>query len=78
MPQGRPIDSEEELRHLGEMLVDLSQAERLLTSVHQRAVALGYDDIARHLDSELFWKLGSASDFLRDLFDMERVHGGHM
>jgi hypothetical protein len=78
MPQRRPIDSEEELRQVGEMLVDLNEAERLLTAIHRRAIALGDDDIIRFLDSELFWKVRSAGDHLRDVFDMERVHGGQM
>ena len=72
------IDDERHLRALGEMLVDLNDAERLLTRVHRRAIALGDMEIAQHLDSELFWKLREAGDQLREHFDMERVHGGHM
>ena len=39
---------------------------------------LGEDDVVHVLDGELFWKLRAAGDQLRDTFDMERVHGGHM
>jgi hypothetical protein len=60
------------------MLIDLNEAERLLTRVHKQAIALGDDDIVQHLDSELFWKLRAAGDELRDHFDLERVHGGQM
>jgi hypothetical protein len=60
------------------MLVDLNEAERLLSRVHQRAVALDDDDVAQALDSELFWKLRTAGDLLREHFDLERVHGGQM
>ena len=76
--RGRPIGSEEELRALGQMLVDLNEAERLLTSVHKQAIASGEDELLHYLDSELFWKLRAAGDVLREHFDMERVHGGHM
>lgn len=77
MPPGqRPrIDDDEHLRVVGEMLTDLMEAERLLHRVHRHALDLGDDDIVRFLDSELFWKLRSAGDELRDHFDMERVHG---
>ena len=80
MPDGSrpPVQEMEHLRTLGDMLVDLNEAERLLTRVHQRAVALGDDDVAQSLDSELFWKLRTAGDLLREHFDLERVHGGHM
>jgi hypothetical protein len=74
----RPIDDPEELRALGEMLVDLNEADRLLTRIHKQAIALGDDDIVHLLDSELFWKLRAAGDHLREHFDMERSHGGHM
>ncbi len=74
----RRIDTEDELRALGDMLIDLNEAERLLTAVHRRAIAVGEDEVLRHLDSELFWKLGAAGDLLREHFDMERVHGGQM
>jgi hypothetical protein len=74
----RRIDTEDELRALGDMLIDLNEAERLLTAVHQRAIATGEDEIVRYLDSELFWKLRAAGDLLREHFDMERVHGGQM
>jgi hypothetical protein len=78
-PRPRPrIDDEAHLRALGEMLVDLNEAERLLSRVHRHAVALGDDEIVDYLDSELFWKLRSAGDQLRHHFDMERVHGGQM
>jgi len=60
------------------MLVDLNEAERLLARVHGQAVALGDDDVAQCLDSELFWKLRTAGDALREHFDLERVHGGQM
>jgi hypothetical protein len=73
-----PIHSVEHLRALGEMLVDLNEAERLLSRVHRQAVALSDDEIAQALDSELFWKLRTAGDLLREHFDMERVHGGQM
>ena len=73
-----PVRDQEHLRALGDMLVDLNEAERLLTRVHGRAVALGDDDVAQCLDSELFWKLRTAGDLLREHFDLERVHGGHM
>ncbi|HXI15949.1 MAG TPA: hypothetical protein VNM48_06225 [Chloroflexota bacterium] len=76
--RGRRIDSEDELRALGQMLVDLNQAERLLTSIHHKALILGDEDIIHFLDSELFWKLRAAGDQLRQHFDMERVHGGQM
>ena len=76
--RGRRIDSEEELRTLGQMLVDLNEAERLLTSIHHQALNLGDEDIIHFLDSELFWKLRAAGDQLRQHFDMERVHGGQM
>jgi hypothetical protein len=72
------VRDEAHLRELGQMLVDLNEAERLLTAVHKRAIALGDYDITQHLDSELFWKLRSAGDQLREHFDLERVHGGHM
>ena len=75
---GRPINSEVELRALGQMLGDLNEAERLLTAVHGQALALGEEEIIHFLDSELFWKLRGAGDLLREHFDMERVHGGHM
>jgi hypothetical protein len=29
-------------------------------------------------DGELFWKLREVGDHLREHFDLERVHGGHM
>jgi hypothetical protein len=77
-PGRPPIDDEEQLRHLGEMLVDLNEAERLLTRVHRLAVQLGEDELVHTLDGELFWKLRAAGDRLRDTFDLERVHGGHM
>lgn len=76
--RSRVIQSEAELRSLGQMLVDLNEAERLLTAVHRRAIGLGDDEIIRFLDSEVFWKLRAAGDHLREHFDMERVHGGHM
>ena len=76
--RGRRIDSEEELRTLGQMLVDLNEAERLLTSIHHQAHTLGDEDIIHFLDSELFWKLRASGDQLRQHFDMERVHGGQM
>jgi len=76
--RGRRIDSEEELRTLGQMLVDLNEAERLLTSIHHQALTLGDEDIIHFLDSELFWKLRAVGDQLRQHFDMERVHGGQM
>lgn len=75
---GRIIRDEEELRSLGQMLVDLNEAERLLAAVHRQALTLGDDDIIRFLDSEVFWKLRAAGDHLREHFDMERVHGGQM
>lgn len=70
--------SEQQLRALGEMLLNLNEADRLLTLVHKQAIALGDDDIIHWLDSELFWKLRAAGDQLREHFDMDRVHGGHM
>jgi hypothetical protein len=76
--RGRPIGSEEELRALGQMLVDLNEAERLLSAVHRQAIALGDHEIIHFLDSEVFWKLRAAGDQLREHFDMERVHGGHV
>ena len=76
--RGRRIDSEDELRALGQMLVDLNQAERLLTSINHKALILGDEAIIHFLDSELFWKLRAAGDQLRQHFDMERVHGGQM
>ena len=75
---GRGPLNEEQLRLLGQMLVDLNEAERLLTLIHQRAIALGDDDIIHFLDSEFFWKLRAAGDQLREHFDMERVYGGDM
>jgi hypothetical protein len=60
------------------MLVDLNEAERLLHAVHARAVALGDYEMLEFLDSELFWKLRGAGNRLREHFDLERVHGGHM
>ena len=60
------------------MLVDLNDAERLLTAIHRAAIAHGEDDVLRYLDSELFWKLRAAGDVLREHFDMERVRGGQM
>jgi hypothetical protein len=74
----RPVPDEAQLRTLGAMLVDLHEAERLLHGVHQRAIALGADDIIEYLDSEFFWKLRGAGDHLRAHFDLERVHGGQM
>ena len=74
----RPVHDEAELRLLGEMLVDLNEAERLLTRIHQRAIALGDDDIVHFLDLELFWKLRCAGDQLIEHLDLERVHGGQM
>lgn len=74
----RPIESEAELRALGQMLVDLNAAERLLTSIHRQAIASGEEEVLHYLDSELFWKLRAAGDVLREHFDMERVHGGQM
>lgn len=74
----RPIDDQEELRVLGEMLIDLNEAERLLSRIHKQAIALGDDEIVHLLDSELFWKLKAAGDQLREHFDLERSHGGHM
>jgi hypothetical protein len=73
-----PIDDVGHLEAIGQMLVDLNEAERLLTRIHKQAIALGDDDIVQHLDSELFWKLRAAGDQLRDHFDLERVHGGQM
>jgi hypothetical protein len=75
---GQRVESEEHLRALGEMLIDLNEAERLLSRVHRRAIALGDDEIIRFLDGEVFWKLRAAGDQLREHFDLERVHGGHM
>jgi hypothetical protein len=77
-PDRTPIDDVEQLRRLGEMLVALNEAERLLTRVHRLAVELGEDEVVHALDGELFWKLRAAGDQLRDTFDMGRVHGGHM
>jgi hypothetical protein len=78
-PDGKPpIDDEAHLRTLGDMLLDLHEAERLLQAVHRRAIALGDDDVIEFLDSELFWKLRGAGDHLREHFDLERVHGGQM
>ncbi len=74
----RPISDEAELRSLGQMLIDLNEAERLLTAVHHKALALGDEEIIQYLDSEMFWKLRAAGDELRAHFDMERVHGGQM
>jgi hypothetical protein len=74
----RTIDTEEQVRALGQMLVDLNEAERLLTRIHRQAISSGEDDVLRYLDSEVFWKLRAAGDVLREHFDMERVHGGHM
>ena len=74
----RTIDTEDQVRALGQMLIDLNEAERLLTSIHKQAIASGEDDVLRYLDSEVFWKLRAAGDVLREHFDMERVHGGHM
>ena len=74
----RTIDTEAQMRALGQMLQDLNEAERLLTSIHKKAIANGEDDVLRYLDSEVFWKLRAAGDVLREHFDMERVHGGHM
>lgn len=65
----------EHLRTLGNMLVDLNEADRLLTEVHRRAIALGDYEITQCLDSEFFWKLREAGDQLREHFAMERVHG---
>jgi hypothetical protein len=76
--RGRRLSSEDEVRALGQMLVDLNEAERLLTTIHRSAIAHGEDDVLRYLDSELFWKLRAAGDVLREHFDMERVHGGQM
>jgi hypothetical protein len=73
-----PVHDEAQLRILGQMLVDLNEAERLLSLVHKRAIAIGDDEIAQLLDSELFWKLRAAGDRLRDHFGLERVHGGQM
>jgi hypothetical protein len=73
-----PIDNEDHLRRLGEMLVDLNEAERLLMRVHRQAVDLGDDDLVHLLDGELFWKLRALGDELREHFDLERVHGGQM
>jgi hypothetical protein len=73
-----PIDDIGHLQALGQMLIDLNEAERLLTRIHKQAIALGDDNIVQHLDSELFWKLRAAGDELRDHFDLERVHGGQM
>ncbi|HEX2035000.1 MAG TPA: hypothetical protein VHS99_12515 [Chloroflexota bacterium] len=80
MEQGkrRAIDDAEELRLVGQMLVDLQEAERLLIAVHRSAISLGDDDIIHLLDSELFWKLRAAGDQLREHFDLERIHGGQM
>jgi len=77
-PSRRSIDDEDELRAIGQMLLDLNEAERLLTRVHRQAVDLGDDDLVHLLDGELFWKLRAAGDQLREHFDMERVHGGNM
>lgn len=74
----RPIDSEAELQIVGQMLADLNEAERLLSLVHRRAVALGDLDLVHVLDSELFWKLRAAGDYLREHFDLERIYGGEM
>ena len=77
--EDRPAGLDEaQLRTLGGMLVDLSEAERLLHAVHARAVGLGDYDLLEFLDSEFFWKLRGAGDRLREHFDLERVHGGHM
>jgi hypothetical protein len=40
-----PIDDIGHLQTLGQMLIDLNEAERLLTRVHKQAIALGDDDI---------------------------------
>lgn len=76
--RNRPINSEDELRTLGQMLIDLNEAERLLTAVHRRAIEVGDEEVMHFLDSEMFWKLRAAGDLLRQHFDMERVHGGHL
>ena len=69
---------EAQLRTLGAMLVDLSEAERLLHTVHAHAVGLGDYELLEFLDSEFFWKLRGAGDRLREHFDLEREHGGQM
>ena len=56
-PPRPPIDDEEHLRRLGQMLVDLNEAERLLTRIQRQAIDLGDDDLVHLLDGELFWKL---------------------
>jgi hypothetical protein len=77
-PPRPPIEDEEHLRRLGQMLVDLNEAERLLTRIQRQAVDLGDDDLVQLLDGELFWKLREVGDQLREHFDLQRVHGGHM
>ncbi len=80
MSEGRrkPINDEAELQIVSQMLADLNEAERLLSHVHRRAVALGDMDLIHVLDSELFWKLRAAGDYLREHFDLERIYGGEM
>ena len=53
----RGIMNEAELRTLGHMLVDLNEAERLLTQVHRRAIEIGDEEVLHLLDSEMFWKI---------------------
>ena len=66
LPRRPPIDDVEQLRRLGEMLVDLNEAERLLTRIQRLAMELGEDDLVHVLDGELFWKLRELGDQLRD------------
>ncbi len=71
-----PVDDVEVYRQIGEMLVSLNEAEAALARVHGIAVRLGAFSVIEHLDSDLFWKVRVAGDYLRDLLDVERVHGG--
>ena len=56
-PPRPPIDDEGTCGRLGQMLVDLNEAERLLTRIQRQAIDLGDDDLVHLLDGELFWKL---------------------
>ena len=72
-----PLDDPEVYRALGDMLIAITEAEKLLGRVHTLAVGIGAYGMLEHLDSELFWKVRAAGDHLRDILDVERVHGGY-
>lgn len=69
------MKTSDHVQTMAAMLAELEEAERLLISMHTKAVELGDDEIIEYLDSELFWKLQAAGNQLRERFGMGQIYG---